>query len=152
MWGLTKLALKKTRDHSRRYESRCRQRQNEIRRDRKLASKGNAGKSGRINLKTSERVEFFKDVPPTTLFDFLYWMRRRLNYIDDDSFLAEGISPFSAASFNRDLVLIARATLHSLECIVDAAVGEDHLKGLRDKFSAQVPESLQGDSVGSRYA
>jgi hypothetical protein len=142
MYPLAKKALKKTRDNWRLYEDRLRA--------WRIEEKKKRGKVVK-NVPAAERQEIYSKLRQTTLFDLIYLIRRRVNYLDDDSFLAAGISANDAASFNEDLVLLARSTLHVLEAIVDASLGQAFLAKERDMFRSQVPSWLIKQTVLGRY-
>jgi hypothetical protein len=147
MWRLLATALKTTRDRSHTFESKL-----DAWRDK---NKSKAAKAGRTKgrkrwVPYDVQDGIYAGIRPTNALDFIYRMRRRSSYLDDDSFLNKQIGMRDVIGFNRDLLLFTRSTLHVLETLLERAAADDFLARTQDAFAKRTNPTLLEWTFASR--
>jgi hypothetical protein len=139
--NVVSLALKTTRDR------RFREVRQTLIKSKSVKTK--AGKPAK-NLTRARQDQEYRDMSPTTTFDFLYRLRIRSNYRDADTFLSPYLSGVTA--FYEELTELTRATLHALESLVVLAVGEPWFRARLSEFGQRrLPTFAANYSVLARW-
>ncbi len=99
--------------------------------ERRVAEWKRERRRKRISRPEREKRDNFA---PTTLFDFLWRLRVRANYVDAELFLAGGEFEQSAVSFLDCLCRIGSATLLLFEKLLAKSYGKVHIEALADQF------------------
>ncbi len=140
-------ALKTTRDRSRALQEQLDswRRQNRSRRARK------AGPSVRKRWVPYEVQDaMYSALRPTNFFDLIYRLRRRSSYLDDDSFLSNQIGLSDALGFNRDILMLTRASLTVFEELIARAAGPDFINETKTEFTRRTSPALVAWTFGGR--
>lgn len=86
---------------------------------------------------------------PTTVFDVLWRMRKKANYDGADTFVLGAAGELDARRFGQALVIVADATVASLEALAAAHAGPDHLAELSAAYTTKT-SSPAASAVGRR--
>ena len=114
---------------------------------RKLADWRSTNKRRRVPAAIREQKGV--DTKPTTLFDFLYRIRIKSNYLDADAFAAGLIRPGEALAFGEAIALLVSASMLVLETLIDCMLGGGRLRGVADEFLLTAPR-IADENLGLR--
>lgn len=131
-WSFTGLALRTTR--SRLVDERAA--------DWKRRNPTKQGRARR-SIPRVRRAELDRALHPTSLFDFMYRLRVRSNYVDSGTIVEGGAEEGDARAFNDALLGITEATLLVLEAHVQAFVGRNQFEGMAQQFFSRLPGRMQ---------
>jgi hypothetical protein len=98
----------------------------------------------RVNLSRTEKLRLATAMPPTTVFDTLWRLRKKANYEDADAFVLGAMTEGDARRFAEALIILTNASLAALEGVMAAYVGPTAL--------AEAAESYLRKSSGSSAA
>ena len=105
----------------------------------------------RRNLMATDKERIATSMPPTTLFDVLWRMRKKANYEDADTFVLGAAGELDARRFGQALVIVTDATVAALEGLTAAYVGPDLLANLSDAYASKTSSGAH-TAVGRRAA
>lgn len=98
----------------------------------------------------AERFRLGDDLPPTTVFNFLFRLRLRSNYMDADAFAAAVGMPHDAHLFNRCLTTIVSSSMMVWETAICVMLGSEDLVRLARQAIRLMPAAE--NTVGQRMA
>ncbi|MDP9332011.1 MAG: hypothetical protein M3Q30_01680 [Actinomycetota bacterium] len=101
----------------------------------------------RRNLNRTNRDRIAGSLVPTTLFDALWRLRKRVNYDDADDLVFGATDKADAKRLADALVIVGDATVAALEGIVAAYVPQDRLADIAAEYG-----NLTGDDTASIFA
>ena len=91
----------------------------------------------RLRVPAAEAAKLCSNLPPTTLFNVLYRLRKRSDYSDADAFLDGIPTAADAAEYHSAISTLVHCTLAVLETVVAAYAGSDPYKNAADRFLRQ---------------
>ncbi len=91
--------------------------------DQERSRKAAPGRTRR-DLSRFEKERIAESMAPTTMFDVLWRMRKKANYDDADTFVLGAAGGLDAHGFGQAFILVADATVASLEALASAYVGD----------------------------
>ncbi len=105
----------------------------------------------RKRISSQERAAVLTSLRATTLFDGLYRLRARSNYLDIDAFAFAISTPEETEGLHRAICHIVDTTLLVLEAIVARAIGIDKYQDAVDLFLTACGEAAE-DTVVARWS
>ncbi len=104
----------------------------------------------RRNLSLAEKERIAGKLPPTTLFDIFWRLRKKANYDDADTFVLGAAGSSDARRLGHALVIVADATVAALEALIALHIGPEPIAELASAYAVKVradPESGLGRHV-----
>jgi hypothetical protein len=89
----------------------------------------------RRNLRRTDKQRITQRVPPTTVFDLLWRMRKKAHYDAPDTFVLGGNGVTEARHFAECLVLVTDATVAAIEALVCAYVGPAEMARMSQRYA-----------------
>lgn len=109
-------------------------------------------KSLRPAVTKAEKQTLDRNLPPTTLFDFLYRVRCRCNYQDTDLFIVGPETDGDSESFLNAITTVVNFALAFLETVVCAQIGNSEMESLIANYLADTRAIKEAVPVASRWS
>lgn len=92
-------------------------------------------REGKKRLPAAQAAVIAKEAPPTTLFHFLWRLRKRSDYRDADVFLSGIWTPEQALAYHRALATLVAATVTALDALSIAYAGPSVYRDTAQRFT-----------------
>lgn len=112
--------------------------------DRRFDDERKRGKRpgrSRRNLTSQHKRDVATRMPGTTVFDFLWRIRKKANYEGSDAFVLGALHSEDASRFGGALAELADLTVFSLEALIKSRIGEGLVLGWIDDYLRRSPSA-----------
>ena len=103
----------------------------------------------RRNLSKADKERIAERMPPTTLFDVLWRIRKKANYEDADTFVLGAGDEIDARRLAQALVIVTDGTVAALEALAVAYVGPESLANAAQAYAVRT-QSGSESAIGRR--
>lgn len=104
----------------------------------------------RRNLRSGTKEQIASSMPPTTVFDILWRIRKKASYDDADAFVLGAAGELDARRLGESLVIVTDATVAALEALMAAYLGPIPLAKATQAYLAKT-QSPAGSAMVKRW-